>query len=198
MIYEALDEIADELNQHFKLRFGITEDKLFISTIVNNDGSDAIEKDNVIMHLVNIREEKLIANRHNSGGNPPVSLNLYILFTTNFSGKLISEGIKFISEIIGFFQSDNVIEAPGTKLIMELQNLDFQEQNSLWASLGAKYSPSVVYKARMVTIDEGMPTSTLIPPSEFPDKQGKRSKKPFGNLFEGKNESSDNDDNTEQ
>lgn len=196
MIYEALDEIADELNQHFKLRFGITEDKLFISTIVNNDGSDALEKDNVILHLVNIREEKLIANRHNTGGNPPVSLNLYILFTTNFTGKLISEGIKFISEIIGYFQADNVIETSGGRIVMELQNLDFQEQNSLWASLGAKYSPSIVYKARLVNIDEGMVSSSLSPASSFPDKSQKRkSKKPLGNIFG--NSDDGNNDNTQ-
>lgn len=173
MIYEALDEIADELNQHFKLRFGITEDKLFISNIVNNDGSNAIEKDCVIMSLVNIREEKIISNRHNSAGNPPIPLNLFILFSTNFTGKLISEGIKFISEIVGYFQSDNVVEASGSRLIMELQNLDFQEQNNLWASIGAKYSPSVVYKARMVIIDEGMVSSNLNSASSFPDESEK-------------------------
>jgi hypothetical protein len=36
-----------------------------------------------------------------------------------------------------------------------MYNLSFQEQNNLWGSMGAKYVPSVLYKVRMVTIDEG-------------------------------------------
>jgi hypothetical protein len=31
-----------------------------------------------------------------------------------------------------------------------------QEQSNLWSTLGAKYMPSVLYKVRVVTIDQQM------------------------------------------
>ena len=40
-------------------------------------------------------------------------------------------------------------------LIVELYSLSFEQQNQLWASLGGKYMPSVVYKVRLVVIDKG-------------------------------------------
>lgn len=168
MLYEIISEIADEINQHFQLRFGIAEEKLIVSNLVNNDGSLAVEKDNVVLSIVNIQEEKHIINK-NFGGSRPVSLNLFLLFTTTFSGSMSGEGLKFLSEIVAFFQAENVYEIEGNKLIFELYNLDFGEQNNLWASLGAKYNPAVIYKVGLVTIDESMPPSTLSYSTDFPE-----------------------------
>ena len=168
MIYDALTDITDELNQHFKLRFGIAEDKIFISNVVNNDGSDAIEKDSVILSLINLQEEKRLLNKANPSDNPPISLNMLLLFTTTFTGKRQTEAIKFIQEIIGFFQQDKVIETAESRLIFEFYNLTLPEQNNLWASLGAKYSTSVVYKVRTINIDESMDAEDLEPTKLFP------------------------------
>ncbi|MCF8297669.1 MAG: DUF4255 domain-containing protein [Saprospiraceae bacterium] len=173
MIQEALSYIAEELNDYFRLKYAIADDKVIISNLVNPDGSNAIKEDNkVILTLVNIEEEKLMGNASNlskgsgvfSRSNPPVKLNLYILFSTSYTGKLTEEGLKFISIIIGFFQGKRVFtpeNSPGLdsdieKMIIDMQNLGFQELNNLWASLGAKYSPSVMYRLRMLTIEEGL------------------------------------------
>ena len=169
MIYEVLSEISELLNQYFKMRFGIAEDKLIISNLVNNDGTEAVERDRVVLSLVGLQEEKMLYNRVPSTSNPPVSLYLYILFSTTFYGNMASEGLKFISEIIGFFQADNVFELEGNKVIFEIHNLDFGMQNNLWASIGAKYTPSVLYKAAMVTIDESMPPASLSVSTDFPE-----------------------------
>jgi hypothetical protein len=40
------------------------------------------------------------------------------------------------------------------KLIVELYTLNFEQQNHLWGFLGAKYMPSVMYKARLLSIQE--------------------------------------------
>jgi hypothetical protein len=40
------------------------------------------------------------------------------------------------------------------KLVFELLKTDYQSTNYLWNSLGAKYVPSMIYKVRMLTIDE--------------------------------------------
>jgi hypothetical protein len=36
----------------------------------------------------------------------------------------------------------------------EIFNLSIQEQSNLWSTIGAKYIPSILYKVRVVAIDE--------------------------------------------
>jgi hypothetical protein len=172
MIHEALTFIQNQLNEYFRNRFGLSEDVVIISNIVNQDGTSAIKDENkVILSLVGMEEERMISHgqkQMNSGGrgysgtNPPVIMNLYILFSTSFSGQMVKESLKFISVIIGFFQSNNVFtskeysDLKNEKLIFEIFNLNFLEQNNLWASMGAKYVPSILYRVRMVVIEEGL------------------------------------------
>ena len=172
MIHEALTFIQTQLNEYFRNRFGLSEDVVIISNIVNQDGTSAVKDENkVILSLVGMEEERLIApgqkqytsgSRGYTGTNPPVIMNLFILFSTTFTGLLIKEALKFISVIIGFFQNNNVFtseeypDLQNDKLIFEIFNLNFLEQNNLWASMGAKYVPSVLYKVRMVVIEEGL------------------------------------------
>lgn len=169
MIYEILTEIAEELNQHFKLRFGLSEDKLFLSNVMNNDGSDPIEKDSVILSLVNIQEEKKLLNRGNPSDNNSVLLNVVILFTTTFTGNRYPEGLKFISEVIGFFQQNKYLEIEGQRIAFELFNIELADQNSLWASMGAKYNTAVAYKAGLIEIDENTDPGDYVPAQDFDD-----------------------------
>lgn len=172
MIYEVLNDIQEQLNQHYKLRFGLSEDKLHLSTMVNNDGSNSIEDEVVVMMPVNFQEEKHLYNRNSpSAGNPPtVSLSVLVVFTSTFTGKSTSEGLKFLSETISFFLQNNSMDIEGNKVSLELFNLDINAQNSLWASLGAKYAPSVVYKLSLISISEDMPTSEITFASDFPEE----------------------------
>lgn len=86
--------------------------------------------------------------------------HLFILITANFND--YNTGLEFISGAIRFFQSKNVFTRQNTpdldpaieKLIAELYTLSFEQQNYLWSSLGAKYIPSVMYKVRMIVIQE--------------------------------------------
>lgn len=176
MIFEAVDFITKELNNYIKLKTSVSDEKVILSNIVNQDGSLAFNDDNKITaSVVNIHEERIITasqnanNRHSSNANPPICLNLYILFSSHFNAGLKSEALKFISIIIGFFQANRVFDSASypelddsiDKLIFEMHNLDFQEQNLLWGSLGAKYTPSVLYKARTLIVDEGMVKTDL-------------------------------------
>ena len=93
--------------------------------------------------------------------NPELKLNLYILLVANFA--LYKTGLEFLSGAIGFFQSKNVFTHDNTvdldpaiqKLIVEMHTLSFEQQNHLWGSLGAKYLPSIMYKVRLLSIQEG-------------------------------------------
>jgi Pvc16 N-terminal domain len=82
------------------------------------------------------------------------------MITSHF--KNYKTALEFLSAALRLFQSRNVftpVDTPsldGTveRLIVELYSLDFEQQNHLWASLGAKYMPSIMYKVRMLTIQE--------------------------------------------
>jgi len=168
MLYEVLTEVSEQINQHFKLRFGITEDKLFVSNLVNNDGSETIEKDSVLMSIVNIEEEKQLLNRGNPADNSAVLLNIFVLFSTTFTGDRYLEGIKFISEIVGFFQQNKYLDVEGERISFEVVNVELTQQNTLWSSLGAKYNTAVIYKAGLIKIDENMTPEPYVPAQDFP------------------------------
>jgi hypothetical protein len=91
--------------------------------------------------------------------NPPIQLNLYVLFAAYFPGNYL-EALKFISLVLGFFQGKQVFTAQNTpglpdgvdKLVVEINNLDQHAQNQLWSAIGAKMMPSVSMKIRMIVI----------------------------------------------
>ncbi|HAN77000.1 MAG TPA: hypothetical protein DCQ31_04105 [Bacteroidales bacterium] len=168
MIYEVLSEIKDRLNQHFRLRFGLPEDKLFLSGLVDAGGAAAIDNDLVVMMPINIQEEKHVYNRRNTNEPPFISLNVLVLITTTFSGKNAAEGLKFLTETVSFFMQNNAMDIEGNRIAIEYYNLDLQLQNNLWASLGAKYAPSVIYRISLIRIEEGMASLDINLASNFP------------------------------
>lgn len=169
MIDKVLTFLRDEVNNYLDLRTGLDK-KLTLSNIVEQNGEINNETP-VILTLVNVEEEKVnkapvsykeSGNGELSRSNPEIKLNLYILFTANFGKNNYEESLKFLSAVIRCFQGKNVFDhqnAPGLnenieKLIAELVTLSFEQQNHLWGTIGAKYMPSVMYKIRMLTIQE--------------------------------------------
>lgn len=172
MIYETLSCVADEMNKYFNRQLHLSEDKVVLSAIVNQDGSIAIQGENkVVLTLINVEKEPLGkgAPGFNNGNiaarsMPPVCINLYILFAAYFSSNNYAEALRFLSFIIAYFQSRNVLTGANTpsldkridKLMFEMESLGTERLNNVWATLGAKYMPSVIYKMRMLTFDEGV------------------------------------------
>lgn len=175
MIDAALLFIEESLNEYFKYNFDINEDKILSSNILNQDGTLALKEQNkIVATIVNIQEERMLKSGSRVYGEgsfnekgyykPPIYLNLYLLFSVQFEPQLLPEGLKFLSILIGYFQMKNVFTSQSSanlpvgieKIIMEMENLSFQEQNNLWGALGCKYVPSVLYKMRMLTISENV------------------------------------------
>lgn len=172
MIYETLVCITEEINNNFKRKLQINEDKVILSGIVNQDGSIAIQGENrMIVTLVNV--EKETAAQSATGGKagavlagtaPPVSVNLYVLFAAYFSSNNYAEALRFLSFTIAFFQSKNVFTPMNTpaldpnisKLAFEMESPGADRLNNIWTTLGAKYMPSVLYKVRMLTFDDSI------------------------------------------
>ncbi len=89
---------------------------------------------------------------------PPLYIDLFILFIANFYDRNYVQGLGMISRTISFFQQNpwftrDTLPALGPgidKITMEFTNLDLLEVNYLMGMLGTKYLPSVYYKLRML------------------------------------------------
>ena len=135
--------------------------------------------DNIIISLVNIEEESSLKNQpalkrpfanRAIYRNPPVYLNLYVLFTCNYSGDSYRLALRRLSYVVQFLQSKNSfsmassVSAGSTdltdpdiidlKFTMELYTLTFEQINHLWGSLGGRQIPFAMYKLRLVAITE--------------------------------------------
>jgi len=173
MIDAAINHIATELNQQLKRVFGLNEDVVVVSNILEQDGTVATHVNNkIVVSLVNIEKDSVpfrqqsaasVGATRNVVTNPPIYFNLYLMFASYFSGNNYQEGLKFISSTINYFQGQDVFDqqnSPGLnrnidKLILDVENLNMTDLSNLWGILSGKYLPSVLYKVRMVTYDSG-------------------------------------------
>ena len=154
--------MVEEINEYLRLRFNFQEDKVIISNIMNNDGSIAIKDDNkIILSVYNIHEEKYLLNNNKGHANAPVNLNIFIMFSTTYTGQVAEEALKYISFIIAFFQGKSTVNTGFANLSFELLNLQITEVSNIWSAMGGKLSPFVAYKVKMVTIDEGIASQII-------------------------------------
>ncbi|MCC2545357.1 DUF4255 domain-containing protein [Hymenobacter sp. BT175] len=179
MIQQALQALVDELNAHFRVVFDLNESqgRAMLSAFVGPDGTvltDTLNK--LCVTLINIEPESTVRNapagRTTTEGefgrlNPALRLNLKVLLAANFSD--YTEALKFLSGTLALFQRKNLLTAQNTptldrrvdRLILEMESTTAQEWSFLWGMLGSKYVPSVVYKVRLLTIQEGGVTQSL-------------------------------------
>jgi len=173
--------IEDHLS-HFirgKTKSSATESIVTFGSVsqLNDSGSESL-KNNIVMGLVNIEEDRISRQPDNYARNPnlvyqksPVYLNLYILFVANFDATNYESSLNYITWIVKFFQAQNVFNHTNTprlpagieELIFDMKTLSFQDLNNLWAVLGSKYMPSVLYKVRLVSVNDNFMRGPLEP-----------------------------------
>ena len=171
MIDTAINHIASNVNQHLMRTFGLNEDVVVVSNILEQDGTVATHVNNkIVVSLVNIEKEAVALGNpgrpaataaRRTVTSPPIYVNLYLMFASYFSGSNYQEGLKFISNTIRYLQGQSVFDqrnSPGLdpaieKLTMDIHNLDITDLSNLWGVLSGKYLPSVLYKVRTVTVD---------------------------------------------
>jgi hypothetical protein len=179
MIEKALTLIQDELQNYLNAVSGVVEDampKVILTNVVDDSGTNILNNKQYGMTLVNIEEERIMKAQNTSmisngqvvHANPVIKLNLYILFSSYMKDKpvagseLYRESLKFISRVITFFQGKNVfnhenspaLDSKIEKLVMELYTLGLEQQNYLWGAIGSKLIPSVMYKMKLVVIND--------------------------------------------
>lgn len=173
MIHTALKYIQECISLHFKNEFPDSNVKVVLSNIVNADGS--VPKDvegNIVLFLIGLNEEtslKNTLNRSISGSQdsfaqkqPPLHLNLQIMFCANFFESNYIEGLTYLSSLLRFFQANKKLsphppkEKKDTisKLTFELCKLDYSELSHVWSAIGSKLMPSLVYKVGMLVFDD--------------------------------------------
>lgn len=167
MIHLAVAQVVDELNAYLNLRApGLTQERVVAGSLFDLAGAlNTKTRDQVVASVVNVEENRVYhsldtyqtrADGMNERIKPKVRVNVYLLFIGNLDK--YDESLKAISNVIGFFQHRNAFTVSGngaddsSRVVFELYSLTFEQQNHLWAALGAKYMPSVIYKAGIVDI----------------------------------------------
>lgn len=174
---KALTLILAQLNQYIHQADGSPAGSSSVAVwgnIAQLDHSEIASslENQLVLTLINVEEEKTLKNsstvtRDINGGidyqNPPLHLNLFLLFTSNYRN--YETGLKRLAQVMTFFQgknkftlsnspssSSNIASIVDLSLTMDLLSLSFEEVNHLWGSLGGKQMPFVAYRGRLITL----------------------------------------------
>ncbi len=177
MLEKPLQFVAGSLDEFLKLKTKAmgNEALVVLSELVDENGKFAVKQGQVGLFVINIEEERVnkaqVPETRRSNGeigyiNPEIRLNLYLLFAANH--KNYDDSLKAISNVIAFFQANSVFRpethpalAPEVKkLIFDLCSYSFEELSYIWGVVGTSYRPSVIFKMRLVHIQEGLQRGT--------------------------------------
>ena len=165
MIHNLVSSIGFRLDEFLKNKLSISEDSVVISSLVDMGGNMNQEIENKItVFLINIEEEKITKNgqfQSMQGMAPPVTINIYLMFTAYFPNFNYIESLRYISLVIEFFQNYNTFNNANTpllsnnidKLHAEFYNIDINEVSRFWGGIGTNYIPSVAYKIKHLRFD---------------------------------------------
>jgi hypothetical protein len=184
MLIQAMELIRQNLNAFITAAIPLSNPEpvvlgnIAFSTPDNPATGGVDESAQIYMSLVNIEEEATLKNldavrqseiRPIAYVNPPVYINLFLLFSANHRDYTMA--IKHIGLVMLFFQGNRsfslartpvaaagVFASPGEDennilLHADLVSLTFEQLNHLWGALGGKQQPFVLYKVRQVEID---------------------------------------------
>jgi len=188
------DELNAYIKRKDSTNFG-NEDIVVLSSLMNPDGTFAVSTEGsdvskVILTLVNLEEDRIADSQYNYQKiedriqvvNPPVNINAFVLFSV-FANNY-STALRLLSYVMAFFQGHQVFDSdqypqinakvdnnkPWQKvgrLLITLHSTTFEQQNNLWAALGAKYMPNVVYKIRTISFIDYEPKMETPPITEI-------------------------------
>ena len=176
MIDKALTFLNNQVNEYINVKTNFTN-IVKLTSIVDQEGSVLLPVNTIGMTLVNVEEERLAKAqspyRSSSSGsmtvlNPEIKLNLFVLFAAHpdieagLTTNLYFQGLNQLSYVVQFFQGKYLfnhqnspeLDAKIERLAIDLYTLPIEQQNYLWAAIGAKYMPSVLYRVRLVTVQQ--------------------------------------------
>ena len=170
MLDIALKFLTDELKSYLSIRAGSNSAEVVkMSRLVNQEGKYAFDEETMAATIINVEEERTFRSQlpdytYRNGQHvvlePEIKLNLHVMFAANF--KQYDTALKYISHVLMYFQSHSYFaseEYPALderigKLTTELQSLSYEQLNQVWAFIGGKQLLSVIYKVRMVILQD--------------------------------------------
>lgn len=178
MIDSALSFIADEANAHLLKRSGSSLGAVSLGPIADDRGLWTVPQDTVRLNLFQIDEERTtreqVPERTLIGGRevslpPALKLNLVLLFAGRF--QQYDQALRTLSLILSFFHARPVFTVANSpampvgfeRMAMDLLSYGPEQMNQMWACLGAKHLPSVVYRLRLVVLQDVEPLGTGAP-----------------------------------
>lgn len=173
MIFNALSQLTKFIN-HVLTPVGLGS-LVILADVARHErpagaaGATDVEE-HILLTLINIEEENALKNNYpvQQIGSSLVTrqsamfLNLYVLFAANFTH--YDEALKAIDSILRVLQVHKKIRIPDIDtgetydVFPAMHHIGFENLNNLWTVLGGKYMPSVLYKFRLVMVQEAPPT----------------------------------------
>ena len=172
MIDILLIHVRDLLNQYFKNQYGFSDNKVVVSSLLDNSGSSPVElEDRMVCFLLSLDEEPTLKNKSSrssgngltlTGKSTPLYLHLQLAFCANFKSKNYLEGLNYLSQTINFFHQNRSINPgniPGLskrveKISFELCTLSYDSLSHIWSTIGSKVLPAAFYKVGLVIFDD--------------------------------------------
>jgi hypothetical protein len=173
MLDIAIAFLADEFNAFLQRRTGsLAVGRMLPGPLVDDTGKLAITKGTVGLALINIEEERatraqlperVLLHGREMTLAPELRLNLTLLAAADMSD--YDTTLKALSQVLTFFQSHPVFtvdDYPGLdprigQLSVDMLSVGHETLNQIWAALGAKYLPSVIYRVRLVALQDREP-----------------------------------------
>jgi hypothetical protein len=167
MIHAAIRCLAGELNEFFCRTLDTAEELVVVSNLLGADGAVAPDVSNkIVLFLTAIERDTVtqrapdLAGRTFAGGGP-LFLNIYLMAAANFTGRNYQDALRLISLLIGFlhhkpvFDRNNcpAMESSIERLIFDIENTPPPVMSNIWGVLGGRYLPSILYRVRVVAID---------------------------------------------
>ena len=175
-----IKQTLDFLKKRVDTYNGSTNPVVEISNIATlNDGDEFLNSTSpIVLSIVNIEEDKISRNPKLHQWNPVDHPNIEklknptqhfrvsVLFTAynkvQTNDKYL-DGISKLEHVLRCFQEQRVFYLNGSnevnpltndhiKVILDIESLNFNELNQMWSVLGSKYMPSVLYRMRMIPI----------------------------------------------
>ena len=133
-----------------------------------------IVPDKIHLSLLNIEEEKILkdvnynrrinpTDKFYSVVNPELHFNLYVLVTYQYEGKNYEEALKQLANVATVLQGKYVFTKPDfikpayevlQQVVVDLYSQTLEQSSSLWQALGEKLSPCLLYKMRVIAIQD--------------------------------------------
>ncbi|MEG3437621.1 DUF4255 domain-containing protein [Pannus brasiliensis CCIBt3594] len=173
MLDVVLKFFKDELNTYLLARTSSDLVKVEMRKLVDDSGKlPSDSNDSILASIVNIEEDRVFKSQlpehlYTNGKHivlePELKLNLYVMFAANFGQ--YDRALKYLSHVLTYFQARSsftsdeypALDPRVEKLTTELQSLTYEQLNQIWAFIGGKYLPSVIYKIRVVALQDEAP-----------------------------------------